>query len=134
MHPLPCRHRKGRRLDDPAALGHRAAGRSRAGDGRRLDLRPRAGRDEPGKTGAETLPRGCGVSDAQATLALPVDTLLADELATEELVEMANLTSAQTGVVGTIFISAAMGAHGPRVKYVETPGRTQPSFSASIAE
>src|SRR5262249_789675 len=42
-----------------------------------------------------------------------------------------NLTSAQTGM---IFISTAMGAHGPRVKYFLQPGRTQPSFSVSIAD
>jgi hypothetical protein len=65
---------------------------------------------------------------------IPADALLAEELAREEVVEMANLTSAQTGVAGTIFISTAMGAHGPRVKYFVQPGRTQPSFSVSIAE
>jgi hypothetical protein len=64
----------------------------------------------------------------------PPDVLLAEELAREELVEMANLTSAQTGITGTIFISTAMGAHGPRVKYFVQPGRTQPSFSVSIGE
>jgi hypothetical protein len=37
-------------------------------------------------------------------------------------------------VAGTIFISTAMGAHGPRVKYFVQPGRTQPSFSVSIAD
>jgi hypothetical protein len=47
---------------------------------------------------------------------------------------MANLASTQTGVAGTIFISTAMGAHGPRVKYFLQPGRTQPSFSVSIAD
>ena len=47
---------------------------------------------------------------------------------------MANLTAAQTGIPGTIFISTAMGAHGPRVKYFVQPGRTQPSFSVSIAD
>jgi hypothetical protein len=65
---------------------------------------------------------------------IPADPSLAVELACEELVEMANLTSAQTGVAGTIFISTAMGAHGPRVKYFVQPGRTQPSFSVSIAD
>jgi hypothetical protein len=65
---------------------------------------------------------------------IPADTLLSDELSSEELVDMANLTSAQTGVPGTIFISTAMGAHGPRVKYFVQPGRTQPSFSVSIAD
>jgi len=65
---------------------------------------------------------------------IPADTLLSDELSSEELVDMANLTSAQTGVPGTIFISTAMGAHGARVKYFVQPGRTQPSFSVSIAD
>jgi hypothetical protein len=65
---------------------------------------------------------------------LPPDTPLGDELATDELVEMANLTAAQTGVVGTLFISTAMGSHGPRVKYYVQPGRTQPSFSVAIAD
>jgi hypothetical protein len=65
---------------------------------------------------------------------LPLDSTLADELATDELVEMANLTTVQTGVPGTIFISTSMGSHGPRVKYYVQPGRTQPSFSVTIAE
>jgi hypothetical protein len=64
----------------------------------------------------------------------PADLSLAEELAAEDLVEMANLTSAQTGVPGTIFISTAMGAHGPRAKYFVRPGRTQPSFSVSISD
>ena len=64
----------------------------------------------------------------------PADLSLDDELASEDFVEMANLTSAQTGVPGTIFISTAMGAHGPRVKYFVQAGRTQPSFSVSIAD
>jgi len=63
---------------------------------------------------------------------IPADLSLEHELACEDMVEMANLTSAQTGVEGTIFISTAMGAHGPRVKYFVHPGRTQPSFSVSI--
>jgi hypothetical protein len=67
-------------------------------------------------------------------LPLPTDTPLEKELAAEEVAEMANLTSAQTGVTGTIFISTAMGQHGPRVKYFLQPGRTQPSFSVSIAD
>ena len=65
---------------------------------------------------------------------LPADTLLVDELTADELVEMANLTAAQTGVPGTIFISTAMGSHGPRVKYFVQPGRTQPSFSVTISD
>jgi hypothetical protein len=65
---------------------------------------------------------------------LPLDTTLSVELEREEVVELANLTSAQTGISGTIFISTAMGAHGPRVKYFLQPGRTQPSFSVSVAE
>ena len=65
---------------------------------------------------------------------LPSDTPLADELATEELVETANLTTAQTGVPGTIFISTVMGGHAPRVKYFVQPGRNQASFSVLIAD
>jgi hypothetical protein len=65
---------------------------------------------------------------------IPADTLLAEELAREEVVEMANLTTAQTGVPGTIFISTAMGAHGPGVKYLFQPGRSQPSFSVTISD
>lgn len=71
---------------------------------------------------------------ATETIQLPPDTPLADELATEELVDMANLTPAQTGVPGTIFISTVMGGHGPRVKYFLQPGRHQPSFSVLIAD
>jgi hypothetical protein len=65
---------------------------------------------------------------------LPSDIPLADELATEELVEMANLTTDQTGVPGMIFISTAMGSHGPRVKYFAQPGRNQPGFSVLIGD
>jgi len=65
---------------------------------------------------------------------VPADTPLADELREDILVEMANLTSAQTGVPGTIFISTAMGGHGPRVKYYLQPGRTQPSLSVTVAD
>jgi len=64
----------------------------------------------------------------------PADKRLAEELASDDVVEMANLTSDQTGVDGTIFISTAMGSHGPRVKYFVRPGRTQPSFSISIGD
>ena len=65
---------------------------------------------------------------------IPTDPPLADELSEDIVVEMANLTTAQTGVSGTIFISTAMGTHGPRVKYFLRPGRTQPSFSVSVAD
>jgi len=65
---------------------------------------------------------------------VPADTRLADELADDDVVEMANLTTAQTGVPGTIFISTAMGGHRPRVKYFLQPGRSQPSFSVAIAD
>jgi hypothetical protein len=70
----------------------------------------------------------------ETVVQLPADLPLVEELAQEELVEMANLTSAQTGIIGTIFISTAMGSHGPRVKYFVQPGRTQPSFSVSVVD
>jgi hypothetical protein len=68
------------------------------------------------------------------TMQIPADTRLAEELAEDDVVEMANLTTAQTGVPGTIFISTAMGGHGPRVKYFLQPGRSQPSFSVAVAD
>src|SRR4029077_14877564 len=68
------------------------------------------------------------------TMQIPTDTRLAEELPEDDVVEMANLTTAQTGVPGTIFISTAMGGHGPRVKYFLLPGRSQPSFSVAITD
>ena len=65
---------------------------------------------------------------------IPRDALLPEELAGEDVIDMANLTIAQTGIAGTICISTAMGAHGPRVKCFLQPGRTQPSFSVSISD
>ena len=65
---------------------------------------------------------------------IPAAPPLAEELSCEDVVEIANLTTAQTGVTGTILISTAMVAHGPRVKYFLQPGRTQPSFSISVAD
>jgi hypothetical protein len=70
----------------------------------------------------------------EETMQIPADTRLAEELADDDVVEMANLTTAQTGVPGTIFISTAMGGHGPRVKYFLQPGRSQPSFSVAVAD
>jgi hypothetical protein len=65
---------------------------------------------------------------------IPPDTLLAQELSDADDVDMANLSDAQTGITGTIFISTAMGGHGPRVRYFQQPGRTQPRFSVSISD
>jgi hypothetical protein len=86
--------------------------------------------------GAEAFSRGSDVTFGFLTKSrpVPVDPRLADELAANDVIEVANLTSEQTGVSGTIFISTAMGSHGPWVKYFIRPGRTQPSFSVSIAD
>jgi hypothetical protein len=48
--------------------------------------------------------------------------------------EMANLSSRQTGIDGVVFISTAMGSHGARVKYFVKAGKDQPSFSVSIGD
>ena len=74
------------------------------------------------------------MSTADYRAQIPPDISLADELSCDDVIEMANLTSQQTGVQGTIFISTAMGPPGPRVKYFVRPGRTQPSFSVSVAD
>ena len=66
---------------------------------------------------------------------LPADTLLADELSNDDgIIEMANLDKSQTGIDGVIWISTMMTGHAPRVKYFVRPGRTQPSFSVTIAD
>jgi hypothetical protein len=68
-------------------------------------------------------------------LQIPPDTLLAEELASEDVVKMANLTTAQTGVWGTILISTAMSGHGPRVKYfcsLDARNRAFPSLSLTL--
>lgn len=78
--------------------------------------------------------RNSGTWKIEDILQIPADTLLAEELAGDDTVEMANLTTAQAGVPGTIFISAAMGGHGPRLKYFMQPGRSQPSFSVTISD
>lgn len=64
----------------------------------------------------------------------PREPTLAEELATldEELFEFVNLRKEHTGIEGTISVSTAVGAHGPRVKFFVRKGRDQPSFSVSI--
>ena len=46
--------------------------------------------------------------------------------------ETTNLQEEDTGIPGVIFVSTAMGFHGPRVNYFIKAGRAQPSLSASI--
>ena len=66
---------------------------------------------------------------------LPADTFLADELSNDDgVIEMANLDKSQTGIDGVIWISTMMTGHAPRVKYFVRPGRTQSSFSVTIAD
>lgn len=56
-----------------------------------------------------------------------------DDFSQDRLVEMANLTERDTNVPGTIFISTALGSHGPRVKwYPGRPGRELPCLILSI--
>lgn len=54
-------------------------------------------------------------------------------LGEEDIVEMAYLPSEWTGVLAHIFISTALGQHGPRVKIYVKKGRSQPSASISIS-
>lgn len=49
-----------------------------------------------------------------------------------DLVETASLPSDWTGVLAYIFISTALGKHGPRIKLYLKKGRHQPSASISI--
>lgn len=62
---------------------------------------------------------------------------LQDELAAlgdDGVFDRANLGSGRTGIEGVVFISTAMGAHGPRVTYFQKGGKDQPSFSISISQ
>lgn len=53
-------------------------------------------------------------------------------LGEEDVVEMAYLPPEWTGVLAHIFISTALGQHGPLVKLYLKKGRHQPSASISI--
>lgn len=53
-------------------------------------------------------------------------------LGEDDLVEMANLPPEWTGVLAYVFISTALGQHGPRIKIYTKLGRNQPSASISI--
>lgn len=53
-------------------------------------------------------------------------------LAEDDLVEMAYLPSDWTGVLAHVFISTALGQHGPRIKVYVRKGRHQPSASISV--
>jgi hypothetical protein len=64
------------------------------------------------------------------SIELPAGEAAEDEI---ELIEMANLSTAQTGVDGVIDISTAQGGHGPRVKwYPGRPSAGGPCLSATI--
>jgi hypothetical protein len=55
-------------------------------------------------------------------------------LDSEAIFEMTNLPASRTGIAGVLFLSTAMGSHGPRIKYFVKTGKGQPSFSVSISE
>jgi hypothetical protein len=59
--------------------------------------------------------------------------LISAEAPDLELFEMVNLTTKDTGVQGTIYISTAQGSHGPRVNwYPARPQRDAPSLTTTI--
>jgi hypothetical protein len=67
---------------------------------------------------------------------LPPDPTIQEELSSlgeEALFEMTNLPPARTGINGVLFLSTAVGFHGPRVKFFVKTGKGQPSFSVSIS-
>lgn len=56
-----------------------------------------------------------------------------DDFAEDVLCEMSNLETQDTNVPGTIFVSTALGSHGPQVKwYPDRAGRTLPRLIISI--
>jgi hypothetical protein len=64
------------------------------------------------------------------------ETTVDEEVASlgDDVAEMTNLPASRTGIKGMLFISTAMGGHGPRVKFFVKAGGDQPSFSVSIAD
>lgn len=53
--------------------------------------------------------------------------------ADDEMFDVVNLATRETGVAGTIFVSTAQGAHGPRVKwYPGRPGRDAPCLTVTL--
>jgi len=64
---------------------------------------------------------------------IPPDTPLAEELSRDEVVEMANLTSVQTGVTGRSLSPPQWRAWSAGQIFYPA-GRTQPSFSVSISD
>ena len=71
----------------------------------------------------------------QATEASYPEPTLRQEIAAlgdDDLMELMNLGTRRTGIKGTIFVSTAMGSHGPHIKYFEKTGPGQQSFSVSI--
>jgi hypothetical protein len=68
---------------------------------------------------------GAGFEEEQARLAASQDA--------DDLVEMVNLPTRYTGLAGTVFISTAMGSHGPRVKWFPgKPGRDLPCLVVTL--
>jgi len=58
---------------------------------------------------------------------------LGDSRGADDLIEMVNLPTKYTGVSGTVFISTAMGSHGPRVKWFPgKPGRDLPCLVVTL--
>ena len=54
-------------------------------------------------------------------------------LGDDDLLDFMNLTQEETGIVGIIFVSTAMGPHGPGVKYFLKSGKDQKSLSVAIS-
>ena len=67
----------------------------------------------------------------------PLEPTIQEDLAAlgdDDVMDLVNLTSEDTGVDGIVMVTTAMGQHGPRVKYYVKTGKGQPSFSVSIAK
>src|SRR5438105_12275082 len=64
----------------------------------------------------------------------PDQTLDQELAAVEDVAEMVNLFPEDSGIEGVIFVSTAMGPHGPRVKYPLKAGSDQAGFSVSIGK
>ncbi|NLD69355.1 MAG: 2Fe-2S iron-sulfur cluster binding domain-containing protein, partial [Limnobacter sp.] len=89
VHAVPGRHREGRGADARARLGHRPARRVVGCDGRRIDLRTRAGGAEPGPQ-RDALVRARTGGEAVKPIAFELDGRTIDALPGESILEAAD--------------------------------------------
>jgi hypothetical protein len=66
---------------------------------------------------------------------MPTQASLPDADSRDEMFDMANLSTRDTGLPGTVTISTPQGSHGPRIKWFSgRPGRDGPCLIVTLAD